>query len=73
MSGKKLLDRVRDTLRRKNYAYRTERLIPAGPGRLGEGAIGRLGDGVRGRLGDREIWLVLRMLLVYNLDSLDRR
>ncbi len=24
MSGKKLLDRVRDTLRRKNYAYRTE-------------------------------------------------
>ena len=24
MSDKKLLDRVRDTLRRKNYAYRTE-------------------------------------------------
>jgi hypothetical protein len=24
MSGKKLLDLVRDTLRRKNYAYRTE-------------------------------------------------
>jgi len=52
MNQPKLLDQVRDTIRRKNYAYRTERLIPAGPGRLGEGAIGRLGDGVRGRLGD---------------------